>query len=282
MVTTQAVQDREDREDREDEDEAPAPPGRLAALARGLGQALRRLGRGAVDVVYPPTCLACRAAVGAPEALCPACWAAMRFVAAPLCPRTGLPFAADVGQDLIAPQAVADPPVCARTRCVALFDDGPARRLVHRLKYGDAPELARPMGRWMARAGAELVADADVIVPVPLHRRRLFLRRFNQAALLAQALARDAGRRLDVTSLARVKPTRPQVGMSRDERAQNVQGAFRVAPGAFEGAHVLLIDDVATTGATLNACARAALKGGARSVDALIFARVVGGRGLPI
>lgn len=259
-----------------------APPGRFVALARGFGAAMRRLGRGAVDVVYPPTCLACRAAVGAPDALCPACWAAMRFVAAPLCERTGLPFAADVGARMISPQAAADPPVCARTRCVALFDDGPARRLVHRLKYGDAPELARPMGRWMARAGAELLAEADVVAPVPLHRRRLFLRRFNQAALLAQAIARDAGLPLDVASLARVKATRPQVGMSHDERARNVHGAFRAAPGAFAGARVLLVDDVATTGATLNACARAALRGGAREVDALVFARVVGMRALPI
>lgn len=273
MKTTQALID-----DDAAGETAPAPPRRLAALTAGM----RRLWRGALDVVYPPTCLACRAAVGEPEALCPACWVAMRFVAHPLCERTGLPLAADVGQDVISPQAAADPPVCARTRCVALFDDGPARRLVHRLKYGDSPELARPMGRWMARAGADLLDDADVIAPVPLHRRRLFLRRFNQAALLASAIAGAGRKRLDVTSLARVKPTRPQVGMNRDERARNLQGAFRAAPGAFTGARVLLIDDVATTGSTLNACARAALAGGARSVDALIFARVVGRGDLPI
>jgi ComF family protein len=261
-------------------DSATPGEGRGGA-ARALAGMMRRFGRGAVDLVYPPVCLACRAAIAEPEALCPACWRAMAWVERPLCVRTGLPLAADAGQD-ISVEAAADPPVCARTRCVVLFDDGPARRLVHRLKYGDAPELARPMGRWMARAAAELWREADVIVPVPLHGRRLFARRFNQAALLAQSLARESARPLDATSLRRVKATRPQVGLSHDERARNMQGAFAAAPGAFAGRRVLLVDDVATTGATLNACARAALKAGAKRVDAAIFARVVGARALPI
>lgn len=260
----------------------PASPLDPAPRAGALGSLLRRFRRSAVDLVYPPSCLACAAAVAEPDALCPACWSAVAFVERPFCPRTGLPLPADAGPDLMSPLAVEDPPVCEAIRCVALFDDGPVRRLVHRLKYGDAPELARPMGRWMARAGADLLDRADVVAPIPLHRRRLFQRRFNQAAALAQAVARAGARPLDVATLARPRVTRPQVGMSRAERAQNMHGAFAAAPGAFAGRRVLLIDDVATTGATLNAAARATLKAGAKAVDALVFARVVGGGGLPI
>ena len=170
--------------------------------------------------------------------------------------------------------------VYRRARAVARFDDGPARTLVHRLKYGDRPDFAQVLGLWMARAGGDLLADGPVIVPVPLHSRRLWQRRFNQAALLGQAVARASGRRIDLDALIRVKATRSQVGMSRTERAENIQGAFRVTPdGAarLHGRSVLLIDDVLTTGSTANAAARALLRGGAASVDVLVFARVVTG-----
>lgn len=263
--------------------ELPPTPGvgRRDALA-AVWRWARRAGRSALDVVYPPACLACRAATAQTQALCPACWKAVAFVERPYCERLGLPLQADLGGAMLSPQAVADPPVCARIRCVALFDDGPVRRLVHRLKYDDAPELAAPMGRWMARAGAELLSGDPLVAPIPMHRLRLLSRRFNQAALLAQAVARESGRALDVVSLARAKATRPQVRLSRAERARNLQGAFRAPPQAFAGRRVVLIDDVTTSGATLNAAARAALKAGAETVDALVFAHVVGDRALPI
>ncbi len=160
---------------------------------------------------------------------------------------------------------------------MAHFDDGPARTLVHRLKYGDRLELARTMGGWMARAGGELLEQADLLVPVPLHRGRLARRRFNQAALLGARLSALSGVPLDVAALARVKPTPPQVGLTRPQRAANVQGAFRVPPEALglRGKAVVLVDDVLTSGATVNAAARALLRGGARRVDVLVFARVV-------
>jgi ComF family protein len=235
----------------------------------------RRLGGAALDFVYPPTCLACGAATEADGGLCPRCWGAMVFIERPFCERLGVPFSADLGDGLISPEAAADPPAYDRARAVAVFADGPARDLVHRLKYGDRPDLARPMGRWMARAGRELLAGEDAVAPVPMHRGRLWSRRFNQAAALAQAVAEAAGVRLEATTLARVKATRPQVGLSRAERAANLQGAFRAPKGAFAGRRVVLVDDVATTGATLNAAARALRRAGAESVDALVFARVV-------
>jgi ComF family protein len=134
------------------------------------------------------------------------------------------------------------------------------------------------MGAWMTRAGADLLADADLLVPVPLHRRRLLARRFNQAALLASVIARRSQVPWDAFALARVKPTPPQVGLSRVQRARNLQGALRVPEEArlrIEGRRVVLVDDVMTSGATTNAAARALLRGGATQVDVLVFARVV-------
>ncbi len=228
--------------------------------------------------MFPPACLACRKATETAGALCPACWGAVRFIERPFCDRLGTPFAVDLGAEgLLSPDALSNPPVFARARAVAHFDDGPARTLVHRLKYGDRLELARTMGGWMARAGGELLEQADLLVPVPLHRGRLARRRFNQAALLGARLSALSGVPLDVAALARVKPTPPQVGLTRPQRAANVQGAFRVPPEALglRGKAVVLVDDVLTSGATVNAAARALLRGGARRVDVLVFARVV-------
>ncbi|HMN85673.1 MAG TPA: ComF family protein, partial [Bauldia sp.] len=162
-------------------------------------------------------------------------------------------------------------------RAVAAFDDV-ARRLVHGLKYRDRTELARWMGAWMARAGTELLRDADLVVPVPLHRRRLWWRKFNQSAALADGVASAAGRRFAPSALVRVKATRQQVGLSGAERDRNVAGAFRVNPdarGEIAGRRVLLVDDVYTTGATVKAATRALLRSGASAVDVLVFARVV-------
>jgi len=255
------------------EEDAPAAP-----WSRRAVELARRLGKAAVDTLYPPTCLACRAATDAHGALCPRCWSAMRFIERPFCERLGTPFEQDLGEGLLSPQAMADPPVFARARAVARFEDGPARKLVHRLKYSDRAELARPMGRWMARAGADILIDADLLAPAPLHPLRLWRRRFNQAAMLAREVARETGKPCDVNALVRVKATHSQVGLSRTQRAENVQGAFKVADGAaVKGRNVVLVDDVLTSGATANAASRALIRAGARRVDVLVFARVVTG-----
>ncbi len=247
---------------------------RLHSLVR---RGARETWRLALGLVYPPACIACQGATGEPHALCASCWSGIRFIERPYCERLGTPFAVDFGLPLLSPAAIADPPVFGRARAVAEYD-GTASALVHRLKYGDRPELARALGRMMARAGAELLADADVIVPVPLHRWRLWRRRFNQAMALAGVVAADSGVACDPFLLARVKPTRRQVGLTKAQRQENLQGAFRVpteAKGRLRGKRVLLIDDVLTTGSTANAAARALLRGGAAAVDVLAFARVV-------
>ncbi|HMF05856.1 MAG TPA: ComF family protein [Methylocella sp.] len=251
---------------------------RHAAAQMGLVR-LRGLARAAADIVFPPSCLCCRKSTETEGALCSACWAQVRFIERPFCNRLGTPFAMDYGSDeMLSPEAVSDPPVYARARAVAHFDDGPVRQLVHRLKYYDRMELAKPIGNWMTRAGRELLEEAELLVPVPLHRARLTARRFNQAHVLAKAVSERCGVPVDHFVLARVKPTPPQVGLSRAQRALNLQGAFQIAEGMgarIEGRAIVLIDDVMTSGATANAASRALLRGGAKRVDVLVFARVV-------
>jgi ComF family protein len=173
-------------------------------------------------------------------------------------------------------EAIADPPAYNRARAAVRFDEI-SRALVHALKYGDRLDLAPMMGRWIGQAGRELLAEADALVPVPLHWRRLWARRFNQSAMLAAAVSRQTGVPIAAGALKRVKPTAQQVGLSRTERAANVQGAFRV-PGdgkaGVTGRRLVLIDDVLTSGATVDGCARALLRAGAANVDVLVFARV--------
>ena len=242
-----------------------------------LGEGLRRLASTAIGLVYPPTCIACGAATGQPHALCAACWSGLRLIERPFCERLGTPFSLDLGVgSLISPGALAEPPVFGRARAVAVYD-GTARDLVHRLKFSDRLDLGRTMARMMTAAGSELLDEADLIVPVPLHGLRLWRRRFNQAALLAREIGRQSGKPCDLRALARVRATRPQVGLTRRQRAENLQGAFRVTQAGrtrITGRRLLLIDDVATTGATGNAAARVLLRAGATSVDLLTFATV--------
>jgi ComF family protein len=181
-------------------------------------------------------------------------------------------------------EAIADPPAYHRARAAVRFDDV-ARALVHALKYGDRLDLAPIMGRWMANAGRELTREADLLVPVPLHWRRQWARRFNQSALLAEVVGKANGLRVSHGALKRVKATAQQVGLARSERALNVQGAFGVRPDArieVVGRRLVLVDDVLTSGATIEACTRALLRAGAAGVDVLVFARVVAPARVPI
>jgi ComF family protein len=254
-----------------------SPLALLRETATRTRSALRAGLHGLVGIVYPPTCIACQAATGEAQALCPACWRGIGFIERPYCERLGTPFPIDLGAGLLSPAAIADPPVFARARAVCRFD-GTARELVHRLKYGDRVELSLTLGRMMAQAGRDLVADADLVLPVPLHRTRLWRRRFNQAAALARAVSRETGLPLATTALTRIRRTRQQVGLTRAQRAENLQGAFHVSAtmrSLVEGGRILLVDDVLTTGATVNAASRALLRAGASAVDVLTFARVV-------
>lgn len=235
------------------------------------------------DIALPPLCPSCRELV-TEDGLCAACWSKLSLIAPPYCERLGILFAYDPGPGALSMQAIANPPAYHRARAAARYGEI-ARTLVHALKYGDRLDLAPLMGRWMARAGRDLLRDADALVPVPLHWLRLWARRCNQSALLAKAISTECAVPIADTALKRVKATAQQVGLTQTQRAENVQGAFHVPPdGKAEvaGKRLVLIDDVLTSGATADACARALLRGGARSVDVVVFARVVDAVRTPI
>ena len=239
-----------------------------------IGQALR----GARDIAIPPACLLCDRLVDAQGGLCSHCWRQARFIERPYCEVLGLPFAFDQGEGAASARAIADPPPFERLRAVMAYDDR-ARRLVGALKYADRGDLAPWMAQWMATAGRELIADCDVVVPVPLHRMRLHQRRSNQSAELARNIAHLTALDYEPQALLRHRRTRQQVGLTSLERGRNVQGAFRVdvkRRPAIEARRVLLVDDVHTTGATVRACSRALKRAGAAAIDVLVFASVVG------
>src|SRR3979409_750627 len=193
-------------------------------FARGAWSHAARL---APAIALPMLCVACREPV-AGEGVCAACWAKLSFIEPPYCPRLGIPFVYDPGPDLLSMEAIANPPAYARARAAVRYDDV-ARTLVHALKYQDRTDLAPAMGRWMARAGRELLAEADLLIPVPLHWRRAWHRRYNQSGALWRALERQSGVKLRGGLLLRVRRTEQQVGLSRSQRASNVQGAFKVS-----------------------------------------------------
>jgi ComF family protein len=252
-------------------------PANLAIGARfkRISQIARTVLGATLDLALPRLCAVCREPVDG-QGLCPRCWAKLSFISRPYCERLGIPFVYDPGPGILSMEAIANPPAYNRGRAAVRFDEV-SRALVHALKYGDRLDLAPMMGCWLANAGRELTAEADALVPVPLHWRRRWGRRFNQSAVLAAAVSAASGVPIAADALKRVKATAQQVGLTRTERAANVQGAFRVPPeskSAVVGRRLILVDDVLTSGATVEGCARALLRAGAANVDVLVFARV--------
>src|SRR5271155_38497 len=246
-----------------------------AQRSKRAADTARAILRATLDLALPRLCPACRAPVEG-QGLCPTCWSKLSFISRPYCERLGIPFVYDPGPGILSMEAIADPPAYNRARAAVRFDEI-SRALVHALKYGDRLDLAPMMGRWLCHTGHELLAEADALIPVPLHWRRNWARRFNQSAMLAAAVSATSGVPIATGALKRVKATGQQVGLSRTERAANVQGAFRVPPeakAAVVGRRLIVIDDVLTSGATAEGCARALLRAGAANVDVLVFARV--------
>lgn len=249
-----------------------AVPNIRATLGAGL--------RGVLDLALPPRCPASGVVVARPGGLAPAAWDAIRFLGGPCCHSCGLPFDTPLPEETRCAACDARPPQYDRVRAALAYDDA-SRSLMLHFKHGDRTDLAPVFARWMGRAGGEILDQADRLVPVPLHRARLWRRRYNQAALLAQELSAVSAVQTDPTLLKRARATPSQGRLSPLARQRNVRGAFLVpdrAKEAVQGRHLVLIDDVFTTGATLDECARVLKRAGAARVDALCLARVLRAR----
>ena len=246
------------------------------APARSLGF-LRSAALRVADTLLPPRCLACGAIAPQDGAVCGACWGGLSFIERPWCACCGLPFEFAAAEDTLCGACAAKAPAFDSARAVLRYDDA-SRPLILTFKHGDRMQAGRHFGHWMARAGTELVARADLVAPVPLHWRRLAARRYNQSAELARGVAAASGVGLCVDLLRRTRPTPSQGGLNRRARRLNVRGAFAIVPRrqpAIRDARVLLVDDVLTTGATVEAAARTLRRAGAAGVDVLVLARVV-------
>src|SRR5579863_4780632 len=244
-------------------------------LAAALPARLRRWGRAVVDGVLPPRCLACGATVDDVNALCPKCWAAMTFFAPPWCAVCGLPFPHPMGEGAVCADCARERASWDRARSVMRYDKH-SRSLVLGLKHGDRTHLAKALGGWMHRAGGEVLERADFIVPVPLHWTRLFARRYNQASLLAHAIHAAGGPPVAPDWLMRRRRTPSQGRLGAAARLRNVRGAFFLRPGrSVKGKRLVIVDDVLTTGATVEECARVLRRGGAGFVGVLTLARAL-------
>ena len=235
---------------------------------------VRSAARRLVDFTLPPLCFNCDTPVTQEQTLCAECWKAIHFVAAPYCERCGAPFDLPVERGTLCGACLEQEPAFASARSALIYDDN-SRSIILKLKHADRLDPVPALANWMVRAGADVWEQADVIVPVPLHRWRLLKRRYNQSALLAQAIGKQIGKPVIVDALIRSKPTPTQGHRNRKQRHQNVAGAFNVKREAdVRGKRIVLIDDVLTSGATVGECSKTFIKAGAIAVYVVTLSRV--------
>ncbi len=254
-------------------------------MVTSIRQGVATLANSLLDAVLPPRCPGCGAMVERQGALCPACWAQLRFIAEPCCQRCAVPVLHAPAGSIVCPACIVNPPVFGRARAVLRYDAASAPMILA-MKHRGKLQAMSAFGGWMARAGTELFAGADGFVPVPLHRWRMLRRGFNQSSLLARAIGKRTGIPALAGALARLRATPSQQGLSGDERLRNMAGSVFAVPASarslVDGRRLIVVDDVFTTGSTLSACAAALIRAGAANVDVLVLARVVRDDPMPI
>ncbi|MGB0720576.1 MAG: ComF family protein, partial [Bdellovibrionales bacterium] len=237
---------------------------------------IKTLGAYALDTILPPRCVVSGDLVEGQGMLAPKIWAGLDFIASPFCVKCGEPFAFEVEGDLHCTACLDHPPPYETARAALAYNDS-SRDLVLGFKHADQTHAVKAFVPWLKLAGADMLAEADALIPVPLHRWRLLKRRYNQAAIMATALSRETGLPVLYDALLRTRATPAQGHMDRDKRAKNVRKAFAVHPkyaDAIKGKTLILIDDVYTTGSTVKECTKVLLKSGAARVHILTLARV--------
>ena len=232
-----------------------------------------------IDIVLPPRCLSCGVITQRTHQLCGSCWGDVRFISDPVCSCCGLPFSYSVdGEDeALCAGCLHELPNFKKNRSVMVYDDA-SKSMILGFKHGDRIDATPGFAAWLENIGRDLLEEADIIIPVPLHRLRLLKRKYNQAALLARTLSKSTGKEYQPQLLMRHKHTPPQGHLSFNQRHDNVRGAFSVNPKHLEDIkdkNILIIDDVYTTGATLKECTKTLLKAGVKSVNCLTLARIL-------
>jgi ComF family protein len=237
---------------------------------------LKNAAQSALDALLPPLCCACGGLTAKAHAFCASCWGELNFITPPYCACCGVPFEYSIDQGALCGACMMEKPLFVEARAPLSYDDE-SRALILPFKSADRTDYAPAFARLMLQSAAEIIQKSDVIVPVPLHVLRLFARRYNQAAMLALGIGKASNKKVLLQALHRRKRTPSQGTLHRNERKRNVAGAFAVNPAMkkhLQGKAVLLIDDVLTTGATANACAKVLLAAGAKEVRVLALARV--------
>ena len=234
---------------------------------------LKKVWTSFLDFLFPPLCLGCSSHVRSWGEFCPECWASTVFIVHPFCDRCGVPFDIEVDERTLCVSCLTHPKAFSKVRSCFLYNDI-SKKIVLSLKNHDKTQLAPYMAKFMEQSGKDLIQNADIVTIVPLHWRRLFKRKFNQAALILRYIKTPGIKIYDL--LQRTKNTKYQGSLHKDERAKNVKKSFAFTDeykNAIRGKTVLIIDDVITTGSTLHECAKILIKSGAKEVWGLSWAR---------